>query len=50
MLTLSQVSEKTGLTPYTIRYFEKIGVLHEPKRSNGGARVYKESEVPIFNV
>lgn len=45
MLTISQVSEKTGLTPYTIRYYEKIGVLHEPKRSNGGARVYKESEV-----
>ncbi|WP_340457160.1 MerR family transcriptional regulator [Paenibacillus graminis] len=39
------MSEKTGLTPYTIRYYEKIGVLHEPKRSNGGARVYKESEV-----
>lgn len=45
MLTISQVSEKTGLTPYTIRYYEKIGVLHEPKRRNGGARVYKESEV-----
>ncbi|MEK4325436.1 MerR family transcriptional regulator [Paenibacillus sp. FSL R7-0312] len=45
MLTISQVSEQTGLTPYTIRYYEKIGVLHEPKRSNGGARVYKESEV-----
>lgn len=45
MLTISQVSEKTGLTPYTIRYYEKIGVLHEPMRSNGGARVYQESEV-----
>ncbi|WP_068621528.1 MerR family transcriptional regulator [Paenibacillus tuaregi] len=45
MLTISQVSEKTGLTPYTIRYYEKIGVLHEPQRRNGGARVYKESEV-----
>jgi MerR family transcriptional regulator, repressor of the yfmOP operon len=45
MLTISQVSEKTGLTPYTIRYYEKIGVLNEPKRKDGGARVYKESEV-----
>ncbi|MEK3761270.1 MerR family transcriptional regulator [Paenibacillus sp. FSL P4-0338] len=45
MLTISQVSEQTGLTPYTIRYYEKIGVLHEPMRSNGGARVYQESEV-----
>lgn len=45
MLTISQVSEQTGLTPYTIRYYEKIGVLHEPMRSSGGARVYQESEV-----
>lgn len=45
MLTISQVAEKTGLTPYTIRYYEKIGVLQEPERSNGGARVYNESEV-----
>lgn len=45
MLTISQVSERTGLTPYTIRYYEKIGVLHEPNRRNGGARIYTESEV-----
>nr|WP_255305269.1 MerR family DNA-binding transcriptional regulator [Paenibacillus sp. Mc5Re-14] len=31
MLTISQVSERTGLTPYTIRYYEKIGVLQGTK-------------------
>ncbi|GLX69742.1 MerR family transcriptional regulator [Paenibacillus glycanilyticus] len=45
MLTISQVSEQTGLTPYTIRYYEKIGVLQEPQRKNGGARIYDDSEV-----
>jgi MerR family transcriptional regulator, repressor of the yfmOP operon len=45
MLTISQVSERTGLTSYTIRYYEKIGVLHEPNRRYGGARIYTESEV-----
>ncbi|MCP3779925.1 MerR family transcriptional regulator [Paenibacillus sp. MZ03-122A] len=45
MLTISQVSERTGLTPYTIRYYEKIGVLQEPNRRNGRTRIYTESEV-----
>lgn len=45
MLTISQVSEKTGLTPYTLRYYEKIGVLKGPSRREGGARAYSESEV-----
>lgn len=45
MLTISQVSERTGLTSYTIRYYEKIGLLYEPNRRNGGARIYTESEV-----
>lgn len=45
MLTISQVSERTGLTPYTLRYYEKIGVLKGPSRREGGARAYSESEV-----
>lgn len=45
MLTISQVSERTGLTPYTLRYYEKIGILKGPSRSKGGARAYNESEV-----
>jgi len=39
------VSERTGLTPYTLRYYEKIGVLKGPSRREGGARAYSESEV-----
>lgn len=45
MLTISQVSERTGLTPFTLRYYEKIGVLKGPSRREGGARAYSESEV-----
>lgn len=45
MLTISQVTERTGLTPYTLRYYEKIGVLKGPSRREGGARSYTESEV-----
>lgn len=48
MLTISQVSERTGLSPYTLRYYEKVGVLKEPKRKEGGARSYSESEVSFI--
>jgi len=48
MLTISQVSEKTGLTPYTLRYYEKIGVLKGPMHRNGLARRYTESEVSFI--
>ncbi|OGX68253.1 MAG: transcriptional regulator [Paenibacillus sp. RIFOXYA1_FULL_44_5] len=48
MLTISQVSERTGLTPYTLRYYEKVGVLKEPKRKDSGARTYTESEVSFI--
>ncbi len=45
MLTISQVTEQTGLTAYTLRYYEKIGVLKNPQRTEGGARLYSESDV-----
>ncbi|MCH5586149.1 MerR family transcriptional regulator [Shimazuella sp. AN120528] len=49
MLTISQVSKRTGLTPYTLRYYEKIGVLPESNRSDGGARIYTEEEVSFIH-
>lgn len=48
MLTISQVSERTGLTPYTLRYYEKIGVLKGPRRREGGARTYSETDVSFI--
>ncbi len=45
MLSISQVTEQTGLTAYTLRYYEQIGVLKSPNRKQGGARIYSESDV-----
>ncbi|WP_411348575.1 MerR family transcriptional regulator [Paenibacillus sp. WLX2291] len=45
MLSISQVTAQTGLTAYTLRYYEQIGVLQNPKRKQGGARIYSESDV-----
>ena len=41
-LTISQVAQKTGLRPSTLRYYEKIALLPVPKRV-GGRRRYETS-------
>jgi DNA-binding transcriptional MerR regulator len=45
---IQQVAEQTGLTAHTLRYYEKIGVLPQPKRKNGGARLYSEADVKFM--
>jgi DNA-binding transcriptional MerR regulator len=48
MYTIQQVAEQTGLTPHTLRYYEKIGVLPPPSRKSGGARIYAEADVKFM--
>lgn len=43
-MTIREVSERTGLTPDTLRWYEKIGLL-APVRKTGGRRDYSEREV-----
>lgn len=50
MLTISQVSEKTGLTPYTIRYYEKSGYYMNPSVVMEGHVSTKKARFPTFNV
>ena len=39
-LTIHQVSERTGLSVHTLRYYEKIGLIHSVKRSSNQYRLY----------
>lgn len=43
-MTIKEVAERTGLTPDTLRWYEKIGLL-APVRKTGGRRNYSEREV-----
>ncbi len=45
MLTIGELSRKTGTKVPTIRYYEKIDLLEEPERSDGGQRRYDGSAV-----
>jgi DNA-binding transcriptional MerR regulator len=39
-LRSGQVAERTGVSPDTIRHYERIGILPHPPRSSGGYRLY----------
>lgn len=41
-MTIGAVSDRTGVNAETIRFYERIGVLPRPPRSEGGRRVYAQ--------
>lgn len=44
-LTIREVSEDSGLTPHTLRYYERIGLMIPVERTEGGHRHYTEAAV-----
>lgn len=42
MFGIGILSRETGCHIETIRYYEKLGLLHEPQRSSGGHRLYNK--------
>ncbi len=44
-LRIGEVAQRTGLTAPTIRYYESIGLLRAPARSESGYRRYSEGTV-----
>jgi len=45
MYSIREVSEKTGLSAHTLRYYEKEGVLRGVDRSQGGFRQYTDDDL-----
>jgi MerR family mercuric resistance operon transcriptional regulator len=39
------LSQETGVNIETIRYYERIGIMHEPDRTAGGNRQYNHEEL-----
>jgi DNA-binding transcriptional MerR regulator len=44
-LTIGRLAQATGCKVPTIRYYEKIGLLPEPRRSTGNIRLYGASHL-----
>ncbi len=44
-LTIGRVAAATGCKVQTIRYYEQIGVLPSPDRSEGNQRIYEQTHI-----
>lgn len=44
-LSRGELARRTGVNSETIRYFERVGILPAPERTEGGHRVYDEGHV-----
>lgn len=44
-LSIDEASRRTGLTAYTLRYYERIGLLAPVGRAPGGQRRYAASDM-----
>ncbi|MBC6976068.1 MerR family transcriptional regulator [Bacillus sp. Xin] len=48
LYSISKATEMSGISPYTLRYYEKIGLLPPPKRQNSGRRFYMETDIQFM--
>ena len=48
--TIKEVSEKTGITPYVLRYYEKEGLLPPVGRTEGGIRCYTDGDLELLGL
>ncbi len=44
--TIGEFARRVGLNPKTIRYYEQIGLLPQPTRSDVGYRLYSNENIP----
>ena len=44
-LSITEVAKRTGLTAYTLRYYERIGLIAPVARAGGGQRRYAASDM-----
>ena len=45
LMTIKEVCEKFDITPDTLRYYERVGVIPEVHRTKGGIRDYTDEDV-----
>lgn len=48
-MKIGQLSKNIGLSTHTIRYYEKLGLLHKPVKDLSGHRMYNKEDVDLAN-
>ena len=49
MMNIGQAAKRSGISAKMIRYYEDIGLLPAPKRSDTGYRVYSDADIKILS-
>ena len=44
-VTIGELAKELHINPKTIRYYEEVGLLSKPRRSESGYRLYSEHEI-----
>ncbi|GAP08680.1 transcriptional regulator, MerR family [Anaerolinea thermolimosa] len=44
-MKIAEVSDKTGVSPDTLRYYERVGLLPSVRRNEGGIREYDATDL-----
>lgn len=44
-LTIQEVSQATGLSTHTLRYYERIGLIHPIEREENTRRLYTDDDI-----
>ena len=44
-LSIAATAERTGVSPHTLRYYERIGLIDRVPRDEAGRRVYSEGDL-----
>lgn len=48
--SIGEVAQLTGLTTYTLRYYEKEGLLPSIRKNSSGVRRYNEQDLAVLEV
>ncbi|TGA98984.1 MerR family transcriptional regulator [Sporolactobacillus shoreae] len=48
MNKISDVSELTGISAYTLRYYEEIGLIPKVEKNGSGARSYSDEDIAFI--
>jgi DNA-binding transcriptional MerR regulator len=50
MLSIGELSKRTGVKVPTIRYYEQMGLIREADRSDGNQRRYEKTDLERLNI
>jgi len=50
MMQIGDLADKAGITTRTIRYYEELGIIEPDERTEGGFRLYSETQLRRLNI